>query len=138
MNRREFKKAIKVEIVRRATRTDGNSLSDQYCEKCSNPTKARFEIHHLREDALEVDKAKALTAEDGALWCKPCHDEHTRKFSTPAVALAKRQEAASLGVEAPNKAKIPQPQKDRKSTFKADQIAALREAQYRRRFGGSA
>jgi hypothetical protein len=137
VSRREFSRAVKIEIVRRATWSDGNSaLRDQYCEKCRTSTKGRFEIHHQREDALEVDKSKPLTAADGVLWCKPCHDEHTRKFSTPAVALAKRQEAAALGVEKPGKQKIAAKSKPAKITFKQDQIAALREEQFRRRFGG--
>jgi hypothetical protein len=132
MSRREFNRAVKIEIVRRATWSDGNSsLRDQYCEKCRNPTKGRFEIHHLREDGLEIDKSKPLTAEDGALWCKPCHDEHTRKFSTPAVALAKRQEAAALGADSPNKQKIKTAPKPARSTFKQDQIRALRESRFR-------
>jgi hypothetical protein len=133
MSRREFKRTVKVEIIKRAT----PGIGSPFCEKCGQTTKGRFEIHHLREDALEIDKSKPLKAEDGALWCKPCHAEHTRNFSTPAVALAKRQEAAALGVDKPNKHKIAQPPKDRKSTFKQDQIAALRAAQYRSRFGAA-
>jgi HNH endonuclease len=132
MSRREFNKAIKVEIINRASRGLIATMSrDQYCEKCHQPTKGRFEIHHLREDALEVGKSKPLTAEDGALWCKPCHDEHTRKFSTPAAALAKRQEAAHAGADSPNKQSIPTKPKPAKTTFKQDQIRALREARFR-------
>jgi hypothetical protein len=136
MARREFKRSVRVAIIRRATKvTDGAGLSSVFCEKCGAIAKS-FEIHHQREDALEVDKSKPLTAADGVLWCKPCHDEHTRKFSTPAVALAKRQEAAALGVEKPGKQKIAAKSKPAKITFKQDQIAALREEQFRRRFGG--
>lgn len=138
MNRREFTKAVKVEILKRSIPIDigaGARLRPNaemaYCEKCGNPTKGRFEIHHLREDGLDVDKSKPLTAEDGALWCKPCHDDHTRKFSTPAVALAKRQEAAALGADSPNKQKIQTKAKAPKVSFKQDQIRALREARFR-------
>lgn len=125
MSRRNFDKKTKVVIIKRAT-----IGGQQWCEKCGALAK-KFEIHHLREDGLEVDKSKPLTAKEGALWCEPCHDEHTRKFSTPAVAVAKRQEAAALGADKPNKAKIAQPPKSPRSTFKQDQIRALREARFR-------
>lgn len=128
MSRREFSKAVKVEIIKRANR-NGDRVYP-WCEKCGQMA-VKFEIHHLREDGLEVDKSKPLTAEDGALWCKACHDDHTKKFSTPAVALAKRQEAAALGAESPNKQKIKTAPKPARSTFKQDQIRALREARFR-------
>ena len=129
MRRREFSKAVKVEIIKRAKNDCRPGSGVAGCEKCGCAT-VSFEIHHLREDGLEVDKSKPLTAADGALWCKPCHDEHTRKFSTPAVALAKRQEAASLGAESPNKQKIQTKAKAPRTTFKQDQIRALREARF--------
>jgi hypothetical protein len=131
MSRREFKKSVKVEIIHRACIFGSAVAIQPYCEKCRHNTKGRFEIHHLREDGLEVDKSKPLTAEDGALWCKPCHDEHTKKFSTPAVALAKRQEAAALGADKPGKKEMETKPKPTKVTFKQDQIRALREARFR-------
>jgi uncharacterized protein YbaR (Trm112 family) len=129
-DRREFKKAVKVEIIKRATRPIGDDgLSGTFCEECGSLVRA-WEIHHLREDALEVDKSKPLTAEEGALWCKPCHREYTRTHSVPVVAAAKRQEAAHLGAEKPNKAKIARPPKPERPTGKVDQIRALREAKF--------
>lgn len=95
MARREFTKAIKIEITKRAMRS---ALTHAYCEKCGAITR-KWEIHHLREDGLEVDKSKALTAADGALWCKPCHDEHTKKYSIPVIAKVKRIEAKHMGVK---------------------------------------
>ena len=124
-DRRNFDKKTKVVIIKRAT-----IGGQQWCEKCGALAK-KFEIHHLREDALEIAKSSKLTAENGALWCEPCHDEHTRKFSMPAVALAKRQEAAALGAERPNKQKIQAKAKASRSTFKQDQIRALREARFK-------
>jgi uncharacterized protein YbaR (Trm112 family) len=125
MSRREFSRAVKVEIIRRATRTIGDDgLSGTFCEECGSLVRA-WEIHHLREDALEVDKSKPLTAEEGALWCKPCHREYTSTHSVPVVAAAKRQEAAHLGAEKPNKAEIPQRPKPAKSTAKLDALRAL-------------
>lgn len=54
--------------------------------------------------------------------------EQTRK------AKADAQRAASVATKAP-KASIPSPPKPEKPTTKADQIRALREAEYARRFG---
>lgn len=104
MSRREFKKPVKVEIITRAHRVALDRgldplVSGPICEKCGQPTKYRFEIHHLREDGLEVDKSKPLTATDGALWCVPCHKDHTAKVSVPIIAKAKRREAAHLGAK---------------------------------------
>lgn len=96
MSRREFKTSVRVEIIKRATRFV-SFMDETFCEKCCQPTKHRFEIHHVREDGLEVDKSRPLTAADGALWCLPCHKEHTATVSVPVVAKAKRREAAHLG-----------------------------------------
>ena len=123
--RREFSRAVKIEIIRRATWSDGHVLRDQYCEKCRQPTKGRFEIHHLREDALEIYKGKPLKAEDGALWCIPCHKEHTASVSVPAIARAKRREADHLRAEKPNKAKVARHPKPERSTAKLDSMRAL-------------
>jgi Fe-S-cluster-containing dehydrogenase component len=131
-DRREFKKAVKVEIIKRAKKDCRPGSGVVGCEKCGLAC-VSFEIHHLREDALEIDKSKPLTAEDGALWCKSCHDEHTRTHSTPVVALVKRQEAKHLGAEDPNKQKIQQKAKAPRVSVKVDQIRALREAQFRGR-----
>jgi hypothetical protein len=92
MKRREFRRSVKVEIIRRAMADTG----DLRCEKC-NCAIASGEIHHLREDGLEIDKSMPLTAADGALWCVPCHKEHTATVSVPIIAKAKRREAKHLG-----------------------------------------
>lgn len=118
MVRREFNRATRVEIVRRATRSISETLFAVFCEKCGALSQ-RWEIHHLREDALEIDKGGPLTADDGALWCVPCHKEHTASVSIPAVARAKRREAAHIGAEKPNKAAIPQRPKPSKPPSKA-------------------
>lgn len=96
VSRREFKRTIKIEIVRRATWSDGHVLRDQYCEKCREPTKGRFEIDHRDPDAMQIDKGKPLTADDGWLLCIPCHKEKTKKDKGD-IAKAKRREAVHLG-----------------------------------------
>jgi hypothetical protein len=94
-DRREFPKAVKVEIIKRATR-DGVI----YCECCGLPTK-RFNIDHIKPDGMELDKKRKLTAADGQLLCSgsrgTCHGRKTAEEDIPAIARAKSVEAAHLG-----------------------------------------
>ena len=95
MSRREFTRAVKVEISKRAC---GNGmLPDYLCENCGKPTLGRWEIDHRDPDAMQIDKSRKLTAEDGWLLCIPCHAEKT-KSDVAAIAKAKRIEANHLGV----------------------------------------
>lgn len=96
MSRREFSRAVKVEIIKRATRN-----SQVYCERegCGLPCR-KFEIHHLVMDAMETDKSRKLTAANGALWCIPCHDAET-KAQAPILAKARAREAAHVGATRP-------------------------------------
>ncbi len=91
MTRRNFTKAVRVEIVKRSMRN-----GQTYCEapNCGQPCK-RFEIHHLTSDAMETNKSRRLTAADGALWCLPCHSAET-KAQAPILAKARAREAAHL------------------------------------------
>jgi hypothetical protein len=93
MSRREFRRSVKVEILKRA------ALSGTLrCEECHAAVKTG-EIHHVRADGLEIDKSRSLTAEDGLLLCcgtGSCHARHTAA-DVPAIARAKRQEASHLG-----------------------------------------
>jgi hypothetical protein len=98
MARQEFSKPVKVEIIKRATR-DGVT----YCEGCGLPTR-RWEIDHTIADGLRADKTRKLTADDGELLCKDmgrqsCHGRKTAEHDVPAIARAKRLEAAHLGVK---------------------------------------
>lgn len=101
MNRRNFSRPVRVEIVKRATRD-----SQVYCEHedCGLPCK-KFELHHLKMDALEVDKSRKLTAADGALFCIPCHDRES-KAQAPILAKALAREAAHLGARTRRVVKI--------------------------------
>jgi hypothetical protein len=123
-NRREFKKSVKVEIVKRAIPIDigaGARLRPNpemaHCEKCGLSTKGRFEIDHRDPDAMQIDKSKPLTAADGWLLCLPCHDEKTAK-DVADIAKAKRREAAHLGAKR-DKQPIPQRAKGEKPIAKA-------------------
>lgn len=99
MSRREFPRAVKVEIIKRTTRD-----SVVYCESCGLPTK-RFDIDHKKADGLEIDKTRKLTADDGELLCsgsrETCHGRKTAEQDVPAIAKAKRREAAHVGATRP-------------------------------------
>lgn len=100
MSRQEFPRAVKVEIIKRATR-DGVV----YCEGCGCPTR-RFDVDHTIPDGLRIDKSKKLTADDGKLLCKDagrdsCHGTKTAEQDVPAIARAKRREAAHVGAARP-------------------------------------
>jgi hypothetical protein len=91
-NRREFKRAVKVEIIRRSR---PHQLAAPYCEKCGLPA-VTFQIDHRDPDAMQIDKSKPLTALEGWLLCLPCHAEKTKK-DVGDIAKAKRREANHLG-----------------------------------------
>lgn len=103
-NRQEFSKAVRIEIIKRATAANGVI----YCESCHLPTK-RFEIDHIIADACKPaeDKKRKLTAKDGQLLCKGspecCHNIKSAKHDTPAAAKCVRTEAKHLGADRPKK-----------------------------------
>lgn len=93
--RREFSRAVRIEIVKRATK---NGVV--YCEGCGLPAK-RWEVDHTDPDAMQVDKSRPLTAADGKVLCEGspecCHDIKTARDHA-AIAKAKRNEAKALRV----------------------------------------
>jgi hypothetical protein len=94
-NRREFTKAVKVEIIKRAI--PQGTRAPPWCEKC-DAMAYRFEIDHRDPDAMQIDKSKPLTAAEGWLLCIPCHSEKTAK-DVADIAKAKRREASHLGAK---------------------------------------
>lgn len=98
--RREFTKAIKVEIIKRATPHIGHGPWP-FCEQCCLQAK-KFEIDHRDPDAMQIDKSRKLTAADGWLLCIPCHDDKT-KIDVADIAKAKRVEAKAIGADKPKK-----------------------------------
>ena len=108
MPRQEFPTPVAVEIVRRAT----DALGFIRCEKCHCVVKpGGFAIDHIIPDALRIDKRRKLTASDGQLLCSgsrdTCHGLKTAEQDQPAIAKAKRIEAARLGVRTMPSRKIP-------------------------------
>lgn len=98
--RQEFDRSTIVAIHKRATDKRG-------VKRCENPACRAIikggacHVDHILADGLrsEADKKRKLTPADGQLLCLPCHDEKTRKHDVPAIAKAKRREAAHLGVK---------------------------------------
>lgn len=119
MSRREFSRALKVAVIKRTTRDN-----QVWCEKCALPAK-KWQIDHVIPDSHGGEP----TIENAMLICDACY-AIKNPIDASAAANIKRIEAAALGAEKPNKAKIQQPIKPGRSTFKQDQIRALREARY--------
>ena len=92
MKRREFSRAVKVEILRRA-QVPGTPLFR--CEGCGSMV-ASGEIHHLDQDAMQTEKSTKLTAKDGQFLCRGCHKEIT-VAQAPVLAKVKRIEAKHWG-----------------------------------------
>jgi 5-methylcytosine-specific restriction protein A len=88
--RREFTKAIKVAVVKRATR-DGIT----YCEKCRAIAK-RWQIDHVIADAIGGEPV----IENAELICEPCYSIKNPQ-DTKLAAKVKRQEAKALGIRKP-------------------------------------
>ena len=93
MARREFSGMVKLAIIKRAMATDGKPR----CEQCLGIA-VGGEIHHLVQDAMQIDKEGKLTALHGQYLCKPCHKEITRQ-QAPVLAKAIRREKKALGVK---------------------------------------
>jgi len=97
-NRQNFDRATRIAIAKRATRPDGQ----MECEKC-HAVGVRLELHHLNMDAWVSDETKQkrkLTADDGAMWCVPCHKPETSK-QRKQLARVDAAAARHLGVPTP-------------------------------------
>jgi hypothetical protein len=97
MNRREFTKAQKAEMLRRASDERGRIR----CEGCGlDVTGKAIEFDHTIPEALVLDKARPLMASDGKLLGqKCCHRAPGGKTAQDVadIARAKRREAAHGG-----------------------------------------
>jgi hypothetical protein len=96
--RREFTLSVDKEIRTRARNPSGGF-------RCENLTCGAFvkrgEVHHLKEDALEIDKSRKLTANDGKFLCIPCHKQATNAFA-PIIAKVRKIEGKHLGAIRPS------------------------------------
>jgi len=89
--RREFPKAVKVAIIKRATRND-----QVFCEGCGALAK-RWQIDHVRPDGLLGEP----TLENAQLL-GPCCYTPKNATDTADIAQAKRREAAHVGAKQPS------------------------------------
>lgn len=127
MARREFTRDVRAQIVIRATTASGHVA----CEGCGLVLgKRKYEIDHKKADALEVDKRRKLTADDGQLLgVECCHKDKSRE-DVKVISKAKRVEAKHLGTKAPPRVPIKSPgfptaEPQRRATRPIDKLANL-------------
>lgn len=100
MARREFTKAVYAQIVKRAMLDSGEIA----CEGCGLILgKKVYHIDHTVADALQVDKSRKLTADDGKLLGVECCHKPKTKSDVKVISKAKRVEESYLGMRAPAK-----------------------------------
>ena len=107
MTRREFTKAQKAEMLRRASDSKGRIR----CEGCGlDVTGKAIEFDHTIPEALILDKSRPLTAADGNLLGRNCcHRAPGGKTAQDVadIARAKRREAAHGGFKTKTKRPMP-------------------------------
>lgn len=120
--RREFSRAIKLEVLKRATR-DGIVT----CEKCGALAK-RFQIDHVRPDGLLGEP----TIDNAMLICEPCFIAKNAE-DTSRIAKAKRQESVALGIRTRPVAKLRGPKfaKSERTAAREPKVMPPRRALYR-------
>lgn len=97
MPRREFTKAVYVQIVHRAT-VNGVVA----CEGCGLVLgKKPYHVDHTNPDALQIDKSRKLTCDDGKLLGVECCHKPKTVIDQGNIAEAKRREARDLGIPGP-------------------------------------
>jgi hypothetical protein len=117
MARREFTKAVYAAIVKRAMQPNGEIA----CEGCGLILGRKpYHVDHTIPDALQVDKSRKLTADDGKLLGVECCHKPKTVEDKGVIAKAKRNEANYLGIKtAPSKpirsAGFPKSQKPKKA-----------------------
>ena len=98
-NRIEFSRALRREIVERATIPWTDGLP--HCERCGMPCRSnRFEIDHIVAEAYRGDQRAPLTASDGQLLCLPHHKAKTA-LDKAGIERAKRISDKDRGVIRP-------------------------------------
>lgn len=105
MTRREFTRAQKAAIIKRAMDGKGRIRCDLCGIDC---TGKRVEVDHIIAESLRPaeDLAKPLTIAEGQALCGACHDAKTFRADIPNAAKAKRREAIHIGAKAPPRKKI--------------------------------
>src|SRR6185312_16683033 len=128
-----FQRSVRVSIIKRATKSLPSGFSYVCCERCGMDARGRFVVDHIDPDALQIDKSRTLTAEEGQVLCDPCNKVKTAQ-DVINIAKAKRIEARHLGDRDPRTAKIAQRPKVPRSSSKLDSIRVLGSALKRQGF----
>jgi len=131
MSRNEFKRDVRVAILKRST-VNGMATCEAVDEqgvRCAC-TKG-LALHHVDGDAFQIDKTRKLTAGDGMMLCKAHHDPITRR-QRKDLARVQAAEARHLGDRDPHTAKIARRPKAPQSSPKLDSIRALGAARLMR------
>lgn len=98
MARREFTKTVYAQIVKRAMLPTGEIA----CEGCGLVLgKKPYHVDHTIPDALQVDKSRKLTCDDGKLLGVDCCHKPKTVIDQGNIAEAKRREARDLGIPGP-------------------------------------
>lgn len=104
MNRREFPRRIKAQIIQRAM----NKAGEIVCEGCDLVLgKKLWQIDHTVAEALVVDKTKALTKEDGKLLGLECCHAPKTVNDVRSIAKAVRVSNRHLGIKKPTSFRKP-------------------------------
>lgn len=100
MARREFSKTVYTQIVKRAMLPNGEIA----CEGCGLILgKKKYHVDHTIPDALQIDKSRKLTADDGKLLGVECCHKPKTVEDVAVIAEAKRREEKHLGIKRPKK-----------------------------------
>jgi hypothetical protein len=98
MSRREFTPTVYAQIVKRAMQPSGEIA----CEGCGLILGRKpYHVDHTVPDALQVDKSKRLTADDGKLLGVECCHKPKTVDDVAVISKAKRNEARNLGIKRP-------------------------------------
>lgn len=96
MARREFTQAVYAQIVKRAMHPKHGIC----CEGCGLVLgKKKWHVDHTIADALQIDKSRKLTADDGKLLGVECCHKPKTAEDVAVIAEAKRREEKHLGIK---------------------------------------
>lgn len=96
MARREFTKSVYAQIVKRALHPKHGIC----CEGCGLVLGAKpYHVDHTIPDALQIDKSRKLTIDDGKLLGVECCHKPKTAEDVAVIAEAKRREERHLGIK---------------------------------------
>jgi hypothetical protein len=124
VSRREFKRDVRIAIIKRSMINGVPTCEfvDENEVRCI--CQKGLELNHDDMDAMQIDKSRKLTIDDGHMLCKPHHTAITKK-QRKDLARVQAAEARHLGDKDPRKQKVPNRGKAPRSTSKLDSIRAL-------------